>query len=87
MRRYKYLQRPLEESVLPALLQYVNRWTDIQREKFAVAAGLMISQGLAGANCLVSLTKDHLVKNGMLSVRSLSILCSHNPRDPLRCFD
>ena len=62
--RYKYLQRPLEEQSLPALLQYVNRWTDVQREKFAVATGIMMAQGLAQAGCMLSLTKDHLVKNG-----------------------
>jgi hypothetical protein len=62
--RYKYLQRPLEEQSLSGLMQYINRWTDVQREKFAVATGLMMSQGLAQAGCLLSLTKDHLVKNG-----------------------
>lgn len=68
--RYKYLQRPLEEQSLPALLQYVNRWTDAQREKFAVATGIMMAQGLAQAGCILSLTKDHLVKNGASFVQS-----------------
>ncbi|KAF7793853.1 hypothetical protein EIP86_004974 [Pleurotus ostreatoroseus] len=63
VRRYKYLQRPLEENSLPSLLQYIHRWTEAQREKFAVATGLMLVQGLAGGSCLLSLTKDHLVKN------------------------
>lgn len=63
--RYKYLQRPLETSSLPTLLQYVHRWTIAQTEKLAVAVGLLISQGLASAGCLLSLNKDHLVKNGM----------------------
>jgi len=63
IRRYKYLQKPLEESSLPSLLQYTNRWSDIQREKFATATALIIAQGLATAGCLLSLTKDHLVKN------------------------
>lgn len=62
--RYKYLQRPLEASSLPTLLQYIHRWTPAQTEKLAIAIGLLISQGLASASCLVSLTKDHLVKNG-----------------------
>ncbi len=66
--RYKYLQRPLEESSLPSLVQYINRWSDAEREKFAVATGVMMSQGLASPACLLGLTKDHLVKNGMLSV-------------------
>ena len=70
--RYKYLQRPLEENSLPSLLQYIHRWTEAQREKFAVATGLMLVQGLAGGSCLLSLTKDHLVKNGA-SPASVSI--------------
>ncbi|KAI0930217.1 hypothetical protein AcW1_008959 [Taiwanofungus camphoratus] len=63
VRRYKYLQKPLEDTSLPTLLQYINRWPDAQREKLAVATGLIMSQGLASGSCLQSLTKDHLVKN------------------------
>jgi hypothetical protein len=62
--RYKYLQKPLEESALPTLLQYISRWSPAQRDKIATTIGLLISQGLASASCLQSLTKDHLVKNG-----------------------
>ena len=65
--RYKYLQRPLEDTSLPGLLQYTNRWTEVEREKFAVSTALMIAQGLAHSGCLLTLTKDHLVKNGMPS--------------------
>ncbi|KAI0793209.1 eukaryotic translation initiation factor 5C [Abortiporus biennis] len=63
IRRYKYLQRPLEEVSLPTLLQYMNRWPEAQRDKLAIAIGLLMAQGLASASCLLSLTKDHLVKN------------------------
>ncbi|OBZ70960.1 Basic leucine zipper and W2 domain-containing protein 1-A [Grifola frondosa] len=63
IRRYKYLQRPLEQTSLPSLLQYINRWSDVRREKLAVATGLILSQGLASTSCLQSLTKDHLIKN------------------------
>ncbi|KAI0743620.1 eukaryotic translation initiation factor 5C [Daedaleopsis nitida] len=63
IRRYKYLQRPLEQLTLPNLLQYTNRWPEVQREKIATAIGLLMAQGLAAASCLQSLTKDHLVKN------------------------
>lgn len=62
-RRYKYLQKPLEESALPALLQYIHRWLPSQKDKLSIAIGLLISQGLANAACLQSLVKDHLVKN------------------------
>ncbi|KAG8678994.1 hypothetical protein FRC08_017304 [Ceratobasidium sp. 394] len=64
IRRYKYLQRPLEESSLPTLLQYIHRWPTAQKDRVATAAGLMITQGLASASCLQALTKDHLVKDG-----------------------
>ncbi|PPR07407.1 hypothetical protein CVT26_013723 [Gymnopilus dilepis] len=63
IRRYKYLQRPLEETALPALLQYIHRWAPEQKDKLAIAIGLLMSQGLANASCLQSLSKDHLVKN------------------------
>ncbi|KAI0070633.1 eukaryotic translation initiation factor 5C [Panus rudis PR-1116 ss-1] len=63
IRRYKYLQRPLEASALPGLLQYINRWPDSQSEKLAVAIGLMLHQIPISASCIQALTKDHLVKN------------------------
>ncbi|KAG9125200.1 hypothetical protein FRC07_008598 [Ceratobasidium sp. 392] len=64
IRRYKYLQRPLEESSLPTLLQYIHRWPTAQKDRVAIATGLMVNQGLASASCLQALTKDHLVKDG-----------------------
>ncbi|KAF5354722.1 hypothetical protein D9756_005272 [Leucocoprinus leucothites] len=38
IRRYKYLQRPLESSSLPTLLQYTHRWTPVQTEKLSAAS-------------------------------------------------
>ncbi|KAG8936960.1 hypothetical protein FRC02_009097 [Tulasnella sp. 418] len=73
IRRYKYLQKPLEESSLPTLLQYVHKWSPDQREKFAITIGLLISQGLASASCLQSLTKDHLVKDDV-SLNAVTII-------------
>lgn len=63
LRRYKYLQRPLEEQSLPGLLQYAHRWPPAQREKFGMMLGLLIGLGLSSASCLQVLTKDHLVKD------------------------
>lgn len=63
--RFKYLQKPFEEQSLPTLLQYIGRWSPEQRDKLAMTIGLLLSQGLVTAACLQSLTKDHLVKNGM----------------------
>lgn len=76
--RYKYLQKPLDDSALPTLLQYVHRWSPAHTSKFATAVGLLLAQGLANASCLQGLTKDHLVKNGtpffMLIIHHLLIL-------------
>ncbi|KAH9855107.1 eukaryotic translation initiation factor 5C [Lenzites betulinus] len=73
IRRYKYLQRPLEQSVLPNLFQYMNRWPEVQREKVAVAAGLLMGQGIASTSALASLTKDHLIKND-LSANTITLV-------------
>lgn len=75
--RYKYLQKPLETSSLPTLMQYIHRWTPPQTEKLSTAVGLLISQGLAGASCLLSLTKDHLVKNGAQTLSRISQHLTH----------
>jgi len=71
--RYKYLQKPLEDSSLPTLLQYVNRWEPDRRDRFAATIGLLLAQGLASATCLQSLTKDHLIKND-LAVNVLTLI-------------
>ncbi|KAF8482729.1 armadillo-type protein [Russula ochroleuca] len=73
IRRYKYLQKPLEDNSLPTLLQYVNKREPEQRDRFAATIGLLLAQGLASPTCLQSLTKDHLVKND-LSVNVLTII-------------
>ncbi|KAI6033005.1 hypothetical protein F5J12DRAFT_194174 [Pisolithus orientalis] len=73
IRRYKYLQKPLEEQSLPTLLQYINRWAPDQRDKFSVTVGLLISQGIVSATCLQTLSKDHLVKNDT-SITVLAII-------------
>ncbi|KAH9994957.1 ARM repeat-containing protein [Russula compacta] len=73
IRRYKYLQKPLEDNSLPTLLQYVNKWQQEQRDRLATTIGLIIAQGLASAACLQSLTKDHLVKND-LAVNVLTVI-------------
>ncbi|KAG9316725.1 armadillo-type protein [Chiua virens] len=73
IRRYKYLQKPLEAQTLPSLLQYINRWSSEQRDKLAITIGLLLSQGISTTACLQSLTKDQLVKNDA-SVAVLAII-------------
>ncbi|KAF5348684.1 hypothetical protein D9758_006842 [Tetrapyrgos nigripes] len=73
IRRYKYLQKPLEESALPHILQYIHRWSPAQKDKLAITTGLFLSQGLVGASCLQSLTKDHLIKDDV-SINVLTLI-------------
>ncbi|KAE8213922.1 hypothetical protein CF327_g2629 [Tilletia walkeri] len=63
IRRYKFLQKVLEESTLPGIIQYINRYTQEQNDKLACATALLIQQGLASANVLTSIQKDHLTKD------------------------
>jgi len=65
IRRYKYLQKPLEESSLPNLLQYIHKWAPARKEKLAIAIALLIALSILTSACLQSLTKDHLVKDNV----------------------
>ncbi|CAE6414088.1 unnamed protein product [Rhizoctonia solani] len=76
IRRYKYLQRPLEESSLPTLMQYMHRWPPAQTDKVAIATGLMISQGLASASCLQTLTKDNILHSNWFTGAALNVVTS-----------
>ncbi|KAJ3748729.1 hypothetical protein DFH05DRAFT_1390508 [Lentinula detonsa] len=73
IRRYKYLQKPLETTALPGILQYIHRWSPAQKDKLAMATGLLMAQGLASASVLQSLTKEHLIKNDV-SINVLTLI-------------
>ncbi|KAJ3099073.1 hypothetical protein HDU97_003506 [Phlyctochytrium planicorne] len=62
IRRYKYLQKKLEET-LEHILQYVNKFGP-NSDKLNKALGIMISTQLVSMNVLSHLTKEHLVKEG-----------------------
>jgi hypothetical protein len=53
-------------------LQYVNKRSPEERDRFATTIGLIFAQGLASATCLQSLAKDHLVKDGKPHSHALS---------------
>lgn len=63
IRRFKFLQKPLEETNLSGLIQYTSRYAVEERQKLAVATALLIQMGLVNANVLLTLQKDHLVKD------------------------
>ncbi|KAK0543823.1 hypothetical protein OC846_000042 [Tilletia horrida] len=65
IRRYKFLQKVLEESTLPSIIQYINRYSEEQNEKLACATALLIQQGLASASVLQAIQKDHLTKDDL----------------------
>jgi hypothetical protein len=64
MRRYKYLQKPFEETALRGILQYTNKFSPVEQDKLATATALFVTNGLASASVLGALKKDHLVKDG-----------------------
>ncbi|KAI5480165.1 hypothetical protein MNV49_001491 [Pseudohyphozyma bogoriensis] len=65
MRRYKYLQKPFEESAVKGVLQYTNKFNEAERQKLAYATALFISTGLVSANVLVVFKKEHLIKENV----------------------
>ncbi|MBW0504649.1 hypothetical protein O181_044364 [Austropuccinia psidii MF-1] len=65
IRRYKYLQKLFEENALTGLLQYINKFQGQDLEKLAFALALFISTGLTSSNVLLTLQKEHLVKDGV----------------------
>jgi hypothetical protein len=70
--RYKYLQKPFEETALRGILQYANKFSPVEQEKLAVATALFVATGLTSAGVLIVLKKDHLVKD-CPSTRSLCL--------------
>ncbi|KAI7907433.1 armadillo-type protein [Cokeromyces recurvatus] len=63
IRRYKYLQRILRET-LENLLQFVNKWQAEENSKLAKATGLFICNQLTPASVLKVLFQDYLMKDG-----------------------
>ena len=65
IQRYKYLQKPLEENFLPDLLGYLHKWDPKSRDKLAEAIALLVLELQCSTRCLQSLSKDHVVKDGV----------------------
>ncbi|UZJ52027.1 hypothetical protein CBS101457_001347 [Exobasidium rhododendri] len=87
IRRYKFLQKPLEESNLAGIIQYTSRFTPEQRKKLAIATAVMIQIQLVSASVLLTLQKDHLVKDDVaiafIDVVFRTYLGSENSMDQL----
>ncbi|KAM0789254.1 hypothetical protein ACM66B_000097 [Microbotryomycetes sp. NB124-2] len=67
IRRYKYLQKPFEESALRDILQFANKFSPLDQEKLAAATALFVSTGLTTSGVLLGLRKDHLTKDSTSS--------------------
>ncbi|PKI82283.1 hypothetical protein MVES_003790 [Malassezia vespertilionis] len=65
VRRYKFLQKSLEDSTMPGILQYINRYKPEQVAKLATACSLSIQTGLTNASILTPLQKDYLTKDDL----------------------
>lgn len=63
-RRYKYLEKKLDDEV-NKILMFLKAFTPAERNKLAMICGLFLAQGNIKANCLVVLLSDHLVKEGI----------------------
>ncbi|KAI9479491.1 armadillo-type protein [Zychaea mexicana] len=63
IRRYKYLQRSLEDT-LKHVLQFINKWQFAENNKLAMATGYIITSQLTNVSILKVLLKDYLVKDG-----------------------
>ncbi|ORX55793.1 ARM repeat-containing protein [Hesseltinella vesiculosa] len=63
IRRYKYLQRPLEET-LKNILLFINKWTPEENSKLAKATAYFITTQLVPPTVLKVVSKDYLVKDG-----------------------
>ncbi|KAI8148699.1 armadillo-type protein [Fennellomyces sp. T-0311] len=64
IRRYKYLQRSLEDT-LKHVLQFINKWSSVENNKLAMATGYIITSQLTSVSVLKVLLKDYLVKDGL----------------------
>lgn len=64
IRRYKYLEKPLEDE-LRKLMNFLKGFTEDERHKLAKVTGIILANNLASPACLNSLFEDHLVKAGL----------------------
>lgn len=64
IRRYKYLEKTLEEEFKKAFM-FLKGFTPEQREKLAKVTALLLAGGQISTNVLATVMQDHLVKDGI----------------------
>ena len=63
-RRYKYLTKTFEESMVK-ILKFLKGFKTEERTRLAVFSGLILAEGLVAGTILSSLLNEHLVKEGV----------------------
>lgn len=64
IRRYKYLEKTLEEEFKKAFM-FLKGFTPDQREKLAKVTALLLAGGQISTNVLSKIQQDHLIKDGV----------------------
>jgi hypothetical protein len=64
IRRYKYMEKPLEEE-LRKLIMFLKGFSGEERQKLATTMGICLANGLGKPTCLDALFEEHLVKEGL----------------------
>ncbi|XP_027044516.1 eIF5-mimic protein 2 [Pocillopora verrucosa] len=62
--RYRYLQKAFEDEIKKILL-FLKGFSEDQRNKLAIAAGIILANGMASPTALSSLLNENLVKEGL----------------------
>jgi len=73
IRRYKYLEKTLEED-LKKIIVFLKAFTPDQRDKLAKFTGLLVAGGQIPPTILSAALQDHLVKDGIASDFLISVL-------------
>ncbi|XP_033108128.1 basic leucine zipper and W2 domain-containing protein 1-like [Anneissia japonica] len=63
-RRYKYLEKLLEDE-MKKILMFLKGFSESERNKVAMLTAIFLTNGLIPATCLASLFQEHLVKEGI----------------------
>ncbi|XP_052004990.1 eIF5-mimic protein 2-B-like [Xyrauchen texanus] len=64
IRRYKYLERGFEEE-MKKLLLFLKGFSESERNKLAMLAGILLANGNVSASILSSLFNENLIKEGL----------------------
>jgi len=73
IRRYKYLERMLEDE-MKKIITYLKGLQDDDRTKLSLATGLWLAMGILSPVIFVNLRQEHLVKDGLAAEFLIDVL-------------